>query len=230
MRLTILLALLTCLQPFVAAAQESSSFPNVPINAETLRIQEQADELYERADYERVFSIYRDELAPLGDKYGQYMVGFMYLAGKGVPVDRVAASAWYRVAAERGTKEFVRARDELVKALDAEQKAQSDRLFIGLRKEYGDLALLMEAVRVDHELLQKSTGSRLSAGNNALLIVYPSHIGSTQTGDQYYGEIEQRLQARLEFIAAQMNIEFIDINKMDVSALESKVDQHLEER
>ena len=63
MRLTILLALLTCLQPFVAAAQESSLFPNVPINAETLRIQEQADELYGRANYERALSIYRDELA-----------------------------------------------------------------------------------------------------------------------------------------------------------------------
>ncbi len=229
MRLTILLGLLTCLQPFVAAAQESSSFPNVTINAETLRIQEQADKLYERADYERAFSIYRDELAPLGDKYGQYMVGFMYLAGKGVPEDRVAASAWYRVAAERGAKEFVRARDGLVKALDAEQKAQSDRMFIELRKEYGDLALLMEAALVDQKLLQKSTGSRLSAGNNALLIVYPNHIGSTQTGDQYYGEIEQRLQARLEFIAAQTNIEIINIHKMDFSALESKVDQHLEE-
>jgi len=229
MRLIILLALLTCLQPFVAAAQESSPFPNVPINAETLRLQEQADELYERANYERAFSIYRDDLAPLGDKYGQYMVGFMYLAGKGVPEDRVAASAWYRVAAERDAKEFVRARDGLVKALDAEQKAQSDRMFIELRKEYGDLALLLEAVRVDQELLQKSTGSRLSAGDNALLIVRPNHLASTQTGDQYYGEIEQRLQARLEFIAAQANTEIIDINKMDFSALESRVDQHVEE-
>jgi hypothetical protein len=229
MRLTILLALLTCLQPFVAAAQESSPFPSVPINAETLRTQAEADELYDRANYERAFSIYHDELAPLGDKYGQYMVGFMYLAGNGVPEDRVAASAWYRLAAERGTRESVRARDRLVKALDAEQKSESDRMFIELRKEYGDLALMMEAACIDQKLLQERTGSRLSASSSPLLIVRPGHIASTQTGEQYYGQIEQRLHARLEFIAAATNIDIIDINKMDFSTLESKVDQHLEE-
>ena len=231
MRLTIFLALLTCLQPFVAAAQESSPFPSVPINAETLRIQAEADELYERADYERAFSIYHDELAPLGDKYGQYMVGFMYLAGNGVPEDRVAASAWYRLATERGTREFVRTRDRLVKALalDAEQKSESDRMFIELRKEYGDLALMMEAACVDQKRLQERTGSRLSASSSPLLILRPGHIASTQTGEQYYGQIEQRLHARLEFIAAATNIDIIDINKMDFSTLESKVDQHLEE-
>jgi len=229
MRLTIFLALLMCLQPFVAAAQESSSFPGVPINAKTLRVQEQAEEIYERTDYERAFFIYRNELAPIGDKYGQYMVGFMYLAGKGVPEDRVAASAWYRLAAERGTKEFVRARDGLVTALDAEQKARSDRMFLELRKECGDLALLMEAVRADQQLLQQRTGSRLSASSSALLVIHPNQLGTTQAGSQYYGEIEQRMQARLEFIAAQTKIEIIDINKMNLSALESRVDQRLEQ-
>ena len=228
MRLTIFLALLTCLQPFIAAAQESSSLPNASINARTLRVQDKAEEIYERTDYKRAFFIYRNELATIGDKYGQYMVGFMYLAGKGVPEDRVAASAWYRLAAERGTKEFVRVRDGLVKALDAEQKARSDRLFIELRKEYGDLAILMEAVRADYALLQQRTGSRLAAGTSPMLIMDPN-AGSTKSGAQYYGEIEQRMQARLEFIAAQTKIEIIDINKMNLSTLESRVDQCLEE-
>jgi len=228
MRLTIFLALLTCLQPFIAAAQESSSLPNASINARTLRVQDKAEEIYERTDYKRAFFIYRNELATIGDKYGQYMVGFMYLAGKGVPEDRVAASAWYRLAAERGTKEFVQVRDGLVKALDAEQKARSDRLFIELRKEYGDLAILMEAVRADYALLQQRTGSRLAAGTSPMLIMDPN-AGSTKSGAQYYGEIEQRMQARLEFIAAQTKIEIIDINKMNLSTLESRVDQCLEE-
>ncbi len=229
MRLTIFLALLTCLQPFIAAAQESSSLPNASINARTLRVQDKAEEIYERTDYERAFFIYRNELATIGDKYGQYMVGFMYLAGKGVPEDRVAASAWYRLAAERGTKEFVRVRDGLVKALDAEQKARSDRLFIELRKEYGDLALLMEAVRADYALLQQRTGSRLSAGTSPMIIIDPNDFGSTKSGAQYYGEIEKRMQVRLEFIAAHTNIEIIDINRMNLPTLESRVDQRLEE-
>ncbi len=138
-KLAVFLTSLVCLYPWAVSAQETSTFPGVPINAKTLRVQEQAEKVYERTQYERAFFIYRNELAPIGDKYGQYMVGYMCLAGKGVPEDRVAASAWYRLAAERGTNEFVRARDGLVKALDAEQKARSDRLFIELRKEYGDL-------------------------------------------------------------------------------------------
>ena len=229
MRLTIFLAFLTCLQPLVAAAQESSSLPGIPADVRTLRVQDQAEEIYERSDYERAFFIYRNELAPIGDKYGQYMVGFMYLAGKGVAEDRVAASAWYRLAAEPGTKEFVRARDGLLKALDAEQKARSDRLFIELRKECGDLAILMKAVRADYALLQQRTGTRLSASSSPLLIIDLHQLGATQSGSQYYGEIEKRMQARLEFIAAHTNIEIIDINKMNLSTLESRVDQRLED-
>ena len=102
MRLTIFLALLACLQPFVAAAQDPGSFPSVPITSKTLQVQQQAEEVFERTDYKRAFFIYRNELAPIGDKYGQYMVGYMYLTGKGVEEDIVAASAWYRLAAERG--------------------------------------------------------------------------------------------------------------------------------
>ena len=155
---------LVCLFPWAISAQETIKFPGVPINAKTLRIQEQAEEVYERTDHKRALFIYRNELAPIGDKYGQYMIGYMHLAGEGVPEDRVAASAWYRLAAERGTKEFVRARDRLMNSLDAEEKARSDRLFIEIRKECGDLALLMAAVHADRERLRARTGSRLSAG------------------------------------------------------------------
>jgi len=224
-----LLVFLTCLQPFVCAAQESSSFPGAQIDTKTLRVQERADEFYARTDYERAFHIYRNELAPIGDKYAQYMVGFMYLAGQGVPEDRVAASAWYRLAAEGGAKKVVRIRDGLVKALDAEQKTRSDRMFLELRRKYADLALLLDAVRADQQLLQERTGSRLASGSSAMLVVDLDHTGSMQSGAQYYGEIEQRLQDRLESIAAQTRIEIIDINKMGFSTLESKVEQHLNE-
>ena len=49
-----------------------------------VQLQDRVDELYERGKYDRAYLIYRDELALAGDKYAQYMVGFMYLTGKGV--------------------------------------------------------------------------------------------------------------------------------------------------
>ena len=227
---TVFLAFLMCLQPLHVAAQETGSFPGVPINAKTLRVQEQAEKIYERTDYERAFFIYRNELASIGDKYGQYMVGFMYLAGKGVPEDRVAASAWYRLAAERGTEEFVRARDGLTKNFDAAETARSNQMFIELRKQYGDLALLLKAVRADYALLRNRTGSRLSSDSSALMVVEPGRAGTMQSGVAYYGRIERRLQARLEYITRKTQIEIVDINveNADMLLIEAKVNEHLD--
>jgi len=228
---TVFLAFLMCLQPLLVAAQETSLFPSVPINAKTLRVQELAEKIYERADYERALFIYRNELAPIGDKYGQYMVGFMYLAGKGVPEDRVAASAWYRLAAERGTKEFIRARDRLMMNFDAAETARSNQMFIGLRRQYGDLALLLQAVRADYAMLRNRTGSRLSNDSSALTIIELGRAGATQSGVAYYGRIERRLQARLEYIARKAQVEIVDINikNADMLLIEAKVNERLDE-
>ena len=104
--LTNLLALLVLVWPGIVAAQSTSPIPSVPLSAKTISVQNKAEQLFEERNYDRAFFIYRNELAPIGDKYSQYMVGFMYLTGKGVEPSRVMATAWYRLAAERGTKEF----------------------------------------------------------------------------------------------------------------------------
>jgi len=229
MRLTIFLALSMCLQPFVAAAQDPSSFPSVPMTSRTLQVQQQAEDVFERTDYKRAFFIYRNELAPIGDKYGQYMVGYMYLTGKGVEEDIVAASAWYRLAAERGIKEFMQTSDQLMDSLDDEQIALSDQQFIELRKKYGDLVLLIRAVRDDYELLRSRTGSRLSGSSSMLTVVDPNSSGSVRSGANYYGSVEKRIEARLEFIAEHTSIEIIDLNSMNMSEIESRVNEQLEE-
>lgn len=226
-KLTVTLAFLLCLQPLLASAQETVSFPGIPLNSKTLRVQEQADEVYERTDYKRAFFIYRHELAPIGDKYGQYMVGYMYLTGKGVAEDRVAASAWYRLAAERHIKEFVTATDRLMAQLAASEKARSDELFLQLRKEYGDLSLLMRELRKDYETLRARTGSRLSSGSSPMLVVAPN--GSAQSGSNYYGRVQKRIQSRLDYIANHTEIEIIDtdIEEVDLESIESQVSAHL---
>ena len=201
----------------------------MPVDARTLRTQNQAEEVYERTDYGRAFFIYRNELAPIGDKYGQYMVGFMYLTGKGVEEDRVAASAWYRLAAERGAKEFIRVRDQLMRSLNEEQLAESDLLFVDLRKKFGDLALLVKAIRQDHDKLRERTGSRLGGGGSSVTII---QVGSGASDADYYGRIERRIKARLEYIAryAEVGIadlEVDDVDLVDIDEIERLVTAYL---
>ena len=192
-------------------------------------MQDQAEEVYERTDYERAMFIYRHELVPIGDKYSQYMVGFMYLTGKGVPEDRVAASAWYRLAAERGTKEFVRARDQLMNTLDDAQRAESDRQYVELRRKYGDLVILAKELREDYAELRSRTGSRLSSGSSPVTVVEMRATASTTSGSEYYGRIERRMKAKLEYIARHTEIEIIDIDveNIDFEIIEAEVSAYL---
>ena len=225
-----ILATAACLFASLAVAQSTSSFPNMPVDSKTLRVQKQAEEVYERTDYKRAFFIYRNELVPIGDKYGQYMVGFMYLTGKGVEEDRVKASAWYRVAAERGTKEYVHVATQVLASLDAEQLAESDRLYVELRKEYSDLVLLTKAIRKDMALLRDRTGSRLSNTTSPMVIVELGRSVETRSGDDYYGQIERRIAARLEYIASRVDIDIIDMDpaRPDMETIERQLAAHLE--
>jgi hypothetical protein len=225
-----ILAAAACLFASLAVAQSTSSFPVMSVDPKTLRVQSQAEEVYERTDYKRAFFIYRNELVPIGDKYGQYMVGFMYLTGKGVEEDRVKASAWYRLAAERGTKEYVGVATQVLATLDAEQLAESDRLFVELRKEFSDLVLVRNAIRQDMELLRGQTGSRLSKTTSPMTIIDMSDSGQTRSGADYYGQIERRIEARLEYIASRLDIEIIDLDsaKLDLETIDQHLAAHLE--
>ena len=220
------LAIATCLFASLAVAQSTSSFPELPVDAKTLRVQNQAEEVYKQTDYERAFRIYRHDLVPIGDKYGQYMVGFMYLTGKGVAEDRVAASAWYRLAAERDIKVFNQARDRLMASLSDAERVESDRMFIELRKEYADIALLTQAVRKDYEKLRSPTGSRLGAGSGPMTVIDMTGPGGrTQSGADFYGRIERRMKARLDYIAKHAEIGIIDLDSdsIDIDSIERQV-------
>ncbi|MCH8277932.1 MAG: SEL1-like repeat protein, partial [Proteobacteria bacterium] len=86
-----------------ANAQRSSALSADLPDSRTMALQNKVDRLFGAGNFERAFFLYRYDLAPLGDKYAQYMVGFLYLSGMGVEKDSTIASAWYRLAAERGT-------------------------------------------------------------------------------------------------------------------------------
>lgn len=149
--------------------------------------------------------IYENELAPRGDKYAQYMVGFMHLNGQSVPKHKVTALAWYRLAAEREHEELQGARDELAASMTLEEIDASNRIFLELLKRFGDTTLIIRLIQKDMETLQSRTGTRISGSRLSapVKIIRPS--GSMEDPN-YYRDIRRRLEARLGYLETKVEI------------------------
>lgn len=211
------------------ASAQWAEFPSREVGSHILRIQDKAESLYERGDYRRAHIIYSDELARLGDKYAQYMAGYMYLMGQGVMEDPVMASGWYRLAAERDAPEFAKVRDQLLRSFDAEQRRRSDALYIELRKEYSDLALIMRLLEQDLEEMEEGTsGSRVSGRGSSAVIVYP-RSGMSVPADQHADRIIRSAQARLNFLVEELEIEPLELNMSheELNGLRARVNEQL---
>jgi hypothetical protein len=187
------------------AAVADENFPGHEPDRRILKTQEKVDSLFEKGDYERAMFIYRHELAPLGDKYAQYMIGFMYLTGKGVPQDAVQASAWYRLAAERGEDVFASARDELLMMFDQNSRPYSDSAYRELRLELSDVALLSGMIGADLEILRRSTQTRADRMGSSEELV------GRRTRD--YELVVERLQKRLDYL---IDLSFSDDFEPDI--------------
>lgn len=151
----------------VHSAAEYQRFPGAAPAVITVQVQERVEGLYAAEDYSRALIIYQKQLAPTGDKYAQYMVGYMYLTGRGVAVEPAMALAWYRLAAEREERPFVRARDTLQATLDAATLQRAEELYARLLPEFGDRQLLLRLINEDVRFLRSSgagTGLALAAG------------------------------------------------------------------
>lgn len=221
------IALTACLALQGSFAQDFSSSGGYVRDSNTLSVQRKAEELFEREDFKRAHFIYLNELVPIGDKYAQYMVGFMTLTGLGVREDPVYASAWYRLAAERDTAEFIAVREDLIRRLDSIEMERSDELYLRLRHEFSDIAIRMREVREDFELLHGGggpTGSRSGISSSPVIIVKPGD-GSGVSMDAYYRQIRLRMQGHLNFIAKTLEIERVDadITEGEVEELEALV-------
>ncbi len=201
------------------AAAEWAEYPTDDSDARTAQIQAKVESLYRRGDFKRAHFIYANELAPLGDKYAQYMTGYMYLMGQGVEEDTIKAAAWYRIAAERKTPEFLAVRDQLLRTLTEEQLAASDALYLELRKNYSDLVIVMGLIVEDLPFLDtRRTGSRLSGGTSSVTVIDPN-TGSSTSADHLQKRAQRAVQARLDFITDKL-----DIDKIRAEDLDSQVD------
>ncbi len=177
---------------WAVTAMASESFPGQEPSRRVMKLQEKVDSLFEDKDYDRAMFIYREDLAPIGDKYAQYMIGYMYLTGKGVVQDLITASAWYRLSAERDQDLFVSARVELLSMLDDEQRARSDSAYLALRRELGDIALMSALISEDLEILRRYTMSRPA--------VLRSFEETFDKRRPVYAPIAQRLIQRLDYL------------------------------
>lgn len=211
-------------------AQRSSGLVTDLADPRTLKVQRKVDQLYERGEFDRAYFIYRNELAPVGDKYAQYMVGFMHLTGMGVNEDSVAASAWYRLAAERGTPQFVAVRDMLMSDMTADQRRQSDRLFLELRREHSDLAILLASIKRSTRDARPATGSRLKRGSSPMTVIKADSPNHPQSSAVYYGRIESELEQKLVMLAEIGDFPDLETDpaRFDIKEIERRVNERLE--
>jgi hypothetical protein len=195
-RLIIQLAIATMFMVASVVAPAADNFPGSKPDRRILKTQEKVDKLFEKGDYERAYFIYRQELAPLGDKYAQYMVGYMNIVGKGVPRDYIAGSAWYRLAAERGDESFSRARDEVWERFSEQQRIESDKKYAEIRLEYSDAMIIAGYIEKDLELISR----RLQLPRSSNGLVDGQNLSDANRA-QLVEDTERRIRGRLTYLS-----------------------------
>lgn len=227
-KLAVSVAFCWCFAASVAVAEKPENFPGSPVDSKTMRIQEMVNELFEQGEYERALFIYENELAPIGDKYAQYMIGYMYLTGAGVAEDSVIASAWYRLAAERSNSPFVKVRDQLVGGLSEFDRGRSDEVYLQLRQQYSDVVILLRLIREDMEVVALRTGSRIPgpAGSDT---VYDLRLAPGDSGKEYFRRIQLRNKNRLEFLTRELDLSDseLDVDDLNINTLDALVERHI---
>jgi TPR repeat protein len=209
------------------AAAEQPSLSGTIIDARTLRIQEKVEALFAAEQYTRAQFIYLHELAPIGDKYAQYMLGFMYEHGVGVSTDLVEASAWYRLAAERGKREFVDVRDRSLQFLEDGDRARADLRYLELRETYSDAAVMFRQVEADYDMLMTApTGTRIPGGDRAIVMISPDQQGV----ELNVQAAERRLERGLAYLATLLEeprFDVEDYRQLDIEALQRSVEDYV---
>jgi hypothetical protein len=196
----------------------------------TLRLQAKADNLYRKGHWERAHFIYVNELAAKGDKYSQYMAGYMCMHGKGVERDKIRASAWYRLAAERDGPEFVAIRDQTLEAMSEEEMLESDAMFVDLRQRFSDLVLMLDDIEEEREAMNETpTGSRLSGSSSAITVIDPA-TGDTIARNEYLRRLEKRMQVKLDYLAEKLGNEPLepDMSNGEFAELRDRVVEYLQ--
>jgi hypothetical protein len=194
------------------SSELSADFPNT----RTMAVQDKVDKIFDAGNFKRAFFIFKNELALLGDKYAQYMVGYMYQTSMGIEEDRITASAWYRLAAERGTPEFIAVRNQALRKLDDAEIRYSNARYKELRLAYCDLAVLLSSMKRDHKELEGRTGSRIQSSSSAMTVIETDR-GTIRSGSDYYGKIRRQLEFRVKLLVELGDFEDINTDVDDIN-------------
>ena len=217
------------LQSATVMAQRGD-YGGASFTSHTMRTQAKAESLYLQGHWQRARFIFEHELAPIGDKYAQYMVGYMYLNGQGISRDPVTASAWYRVAAERGVPEFAAVRDQLLDSLSPDELSLSDVRYVELRKQYSDLVVSLDIVRRERRLRRaETTGSRLGGSASPMTVIVPRN-GMAMTREEFRSREDEKTQVWLDYLSRELGIGSLeaDLTDKEFKDLEEQVDEFLE--
>lgn len=218
--------ILICLGIATAALADEPSMSGTIIDARTLSIQEKVEMLFAAGKYQRAHFIYLHELAPIGDKYAQYMLGFMYEHGVGVDADAIEASAWYRIAAERGKQEFIDVRDRSLDWLADEEREKADARYYDLRLQFADAAVMYRLVRTNYDrLMAVPTGTGIPGGGRSLTTLN-SDLDAGETG---LLTAERRLKTGLAYLSALLEQPTYNVNytELDIDELGRDVEEYL---
>lgn len=126
-------------------------------------------------DYAHAVAMYK-VAASWAFKPAEYNLGIMYFRGQGVPKDRPRGLAWMVLAAERGDKHYVAARNLMATALSNAEFARADKIFGQLKPTFGDQTALARAKRRWAYVRSHKTGSRVGGTVGEL------HVGAMASG------------------------------------------------
>ena len=99
-------------------------------------------------------------------KPAQYNLAVMYVKGEGIPVDKPRAMAWAALAAERGDRDYVDAREVIYADLSKDEFAQANVIWRELKKTYADDVALERAKARWAQVKAGITGSRVGGVGN----------------------------------------------------------------
>ena len=136
-------------------------------------------EAFKKKQYAFAIEMYQ-VAASYAYKPAQYNLAVIYARGQGVAVDMPNAMAWATIAAERGDRHYVAARDAIHSSLTPEQVVAADTILASLTPQYADETAMRRAKSRWKDARLSATGSRLGYVGTLKVGAPGSALGSSQ--------------------------------------------------
>ena len=118
----------------------------------------------------------------------------------------------------------------LMSDLSEEERQRSDQLFLEIRRQNSDLAILLAAIKRGLRDMTAQTGSRLSGGASPLSVVEMRTSNQTRGGVNYYQRVEKKLVRDLTMLSKIGNFPELETDpvRVNINEIERLVNDRLE--